>query len=259
MNSFKPFLRRINEKLDLPQSTKSTIILEITADLNDLFEHYISEGFSEKEARQMAQEKMDISEEALLQLIELHQSGLKKLLQRLSLKSLARWEKGVLTIILLIVLAFFIPVMSSSTFFLQSSLFVWPILFFSFIALAISLRKVYELYVKQVHATKKLRNGMTLLWMLSGLSLFTGIFGYFFEIYQSGGYTILPAVNLFFHLFSFSDINHPHPNIIDMFLRSCSVGMVSLLMTVFIALLWFGLMTKIEKIERAEFEFLLAE
>jgi len=44
MDNFKPILKEINSKLDLPQPTKSRIILEIAADLNDTFDTYKKQG-----------------------------------------------------------------------------------------------------------------------------------------------------------------------------------------------------------------------
>ena len=44
MKQFTPILKRINERLNLPQPTKSRIILEITCDLEDAYDFYLENG-----------------------------------------------------------------------------------------------------------------------------------------------------------------------------------------------------------------------
>jgi len=259
MNRFLSFLKKINNKLDLPQTTKSKIILEMAADLNDLYNYYLGEGLSEKEAIQKAHEKIDVSDEALKQLIEIHQTGFKIFLQSLSEKVVNRWERAMMALVVFMIVVISTWIISSSQFFKQASPFVWPILCFAFITVIIALTKFYHLYIKKDHNMKTLSAGMTFIFILGGLSLFVGMFGYFFEIYLSGGYTILPAVSLFINLFTLTSTANVMTDITDSLLRSSSVGMVGLLMTIFIGLIWFILMNKIWKIEQAECEFLLAE
>jgi hypothetical protein len=98
MNRFHPFLKNINSKPDLPQTTKSSIILEISADLHDLYDFYVTQGISEEEASQKAQEKIDVSDEALKQLVTIHQTGYQKILQNLSQKTINRFEIAALAI-----------------------------------------------------------------------------------------------------------------------------------------------------------------
>jgi hypothetical protein len=259
MNRFHPFLKKINSKLDLPQTTKSSIILEISADLHDLYDFYLTQGLSEEEASQKAQEKIDVSDEALELLVAIHQSGFQKFLQNISQKIINRVEITALVIVVLALIVLTIQVITSSPFFSQVSLFVWPILGFSFIVFIIALIKYYELYLKKDHNLKRIRNGLTPILFFGGLIIFTGIFGYLFEIYQSGGYTISPGISFFFHLFTVTDSSQTLPHFLTALIRSSTVGMISLLMTIVICHIWFFLMNKIWKIEQAEYEFLLAE
>jgi len=60
MTQFTPILKRINERLDLPQPTKSRIILEIASDLEDTFRFYLQKGLDEQESFQKAEEKFDL-------------------------------------------------------------------------------------------------------------------------------------------------------------------------------------------------------
>jgi len=259
MNRFLPFLKELNKKLDLPQTAKSTIILEISADLHDLYDFYLAQGLSEEEASQKAQEKIDVSDMALTQLVTIHQTGYQKFLQNLSQKIINRAEMAALVIIFLVLMVFTTQGITSSQFFNQMSLFVWPIQGLFFIIIIIALIKFYELYLKKDHHLRTIRKGMTAILFLGGSILFVGVFGYFFEIYRFGGYTILPAVSFFFTLFTVSDSPQMLPDFITALMRSSSLGMICLLLTVLTGLLWFTLMSKIWKIEHAEYEFLLAE
>ena len=62
MNQFTPLLKQLNSRLDLPQPQKSRILLEISADLNDLYDLYVSQGHSREEAKQRAEIKFDFDE-----------------------------------------------------------------------------------------------------------------------------------------------------------------------------------------------------
>ena len=51
MKQFTALLKSINERLDLPQPTKSRIILEIAADLDDLYQLYLKKDHQVKKLR----------------------------------------------------------------------------------------------------------------------------------------------------------------------------------------------------------------
>ncbi|MFH1754248.1 MAG: hypothetical protein ABIA59_00965 [Candidatus Latescibacterota bacterium] len=50
MSRFEGLLKQINGKLDLPQPTKSRILLEIASDLDDMYRVFIQQGMSEQDA-----------------------------------------------------------------------------------------------------------------------------------------------------------------------------------------------------------------
>ena len=57
MNRFISLLQRVNDKLDLPQPEKSRILLEIAADLQDMYQVYLDKGLGEEEAVKRTEEK----------------------------------------------------------------------------------------------------------------------------------------------------------------------------------------------------------
>jgi hypothetical protein len=48
MTRFSDTLRALNERLDLPQPVRSRILLEIAGDLEDLEQHFLDSGLSQK-------------------------------------------------------------------------------------------------------------------------------------------------------------------------------------------------------------------
>lgn len=58
MDPFKTLLININNKLELPQPTRSRIILEISADLNDAYHTFQSQGMSKKRGDRGCQTKI---------------------------------------------------------------------------------------------------------------------------------------------------------------------------------------------------------
>ena len=50
MKQFTSLLKNLNSKIDLPQPKKSRMLLEIAADLNDMYNYYLAKGLTETEA-----------------------------------------------------------------------------------------------------------------------------------------------------------------------------------------------------------------
>ena len=84
MNKFTLFLKRINERLSLLQPLKSQILLEVAGDLEDIYEFYKNKGLNEYEAMQKAEEKLDLTDDTLSELIRVHQSVYRKLMNKIS-------------------------------------------------------------------------------------------------------------------------------------------------------------------------------
>lgn len=75
MERFAPALRRVARELDLPRRTRSTLLLEMAADLEAVFEHHRSRGLSEAEAARRAEETVLASSEVIRRLGLLHESS----------------------------------------------------------------------------------------------------------------------------------------------------------------------------------------
>ena len=53
MSRFAGVLKRVSDGLDLPQPTRSRILLEMAGDLQDLYEHHLGQGMDEERAAQL--------------------------------------------------------------------------------------------------------------------------------------------------------------------------------------------------------------
>ncbi len=126
MSRFNVFLHRTGERLALPRTTRSLILVEIASDLEDLFQHYLQEGLSEDEAAAKAEEKVDMSDEALAELVRIH-SEARGWTDRIVRRVQPFWERIALALIVL----FFITSAAlepDARTFTHLTGFIWPIL-----------------------------------------------------------------------------------------------------------------------------------
>ncbi len=259
MNKFTLFLKRINERLSLPQPLKSQILLEVAGDLEDIYEFYKNKGLNEHEAMQKAEEKLDLTDDTLSELIRVHQSVYGKLMNRISEQAQTRWER-----IFLILTILFVGVLSgrqilSTQFFLQSSSFIWPILGIGCIVIVLSIVKFYNLYIKKDHNIKNLRTGLGSILFFGGASLLTGTIGYYIELYSAGGFGALLEAKLIFVVHTSTGFDETSRYIADWMIKSSSMIMTSMFVAIFAALVWFILVNNVIKIEQLEAEVLLEE
>lgn len=258
MSRFTPLLRKINDTLDLSPAVKSKILLEIAADIEDLYQFYLSEGFTEEEASIKTEEKFNMSDEVLSQLAAVHESLADKFFRKISEQTRTRFERITLFLVLLSIALLSAHAIISTQFLNNTGLFVWPILGLACAAAFIYIVKSYSLGVRKSHDIRQLRHGVSSLIYFGALALATGIFGYCFEMYTAGGYTILPG-GAFIALTSLIvPSGFTLERVIDAFVRSASVGMLTTLVTIIVATMWFSLMTRITKIEQLQFSNLLS-
>jgi len=258
MKQFTSILNRINERLELPQPTKSRIILEIGADLQDLYQLYISRGMNEQEAFQKASEKYDLSDETLDDLIRIHQSPLKKLMDRITLQARTRWERVAFITTLLILVSITSQAFLSTEFFMQASKWIYPVLAISMITILVSIPKFYQFYIKKDHRIKEVRHGLSLVVGLSMINFAVGILGFLIELYAAGNNALLFVSHLAFISQAFDESSgHTLKEIISWMIKSSTLIMLTLMTTIFLAFVCYLLMNKVWKIEQAEASILL--
>ncbi|MFC1629134.1 hypothetical protein ACFL3H_08490 [Gemmatimonadota bacterium] len=244
MSRFAALLTEIDERLNLHQPAKGRILLEIAADIHDLFDYYQSCGMSEEAAQAAAEENFDISDDVLADLIQLHQTRYQRFIDRLSVQAPTRWERTSLALLVMIMAFSGGPVIVGGDILRQSSPIVWPMLGIGIAGLALGLRLFQQLFIKKNHRSGQRRRGMSVLLGLSVSSIILGVFGFAIELYLALKRLMFSSEGLW-------------SMTIDWLLRGAPVFLLGLLTAMVIALIWFVLINRIQKIEQAEVEYLL--
>jgi|GEM_PF-951147 len=258
MSRFAAILQRFNASIDLPQPTKSRILLELAADMEDCYQAYTDRGLDEAGADARVREKFDLDDEALTALIDLHQPPMKKWMDRISSQAQTRLERIVLALMLVVVGLIAAQTMGNARFFQQASQFVLPMVGIALYATVCGLRKAFALYVRQDHDIRRLRSGLALPLILSGVNLLIGALGYFWELLKNGDWAVLLASEQIY-LLSLQEPATRHTSylLVEWMTRNAATMMVCLLISLYTALIWVGLSSHVARIEQAETDFVL--
>jgi hypothetical protein len=246
MSRFTGLLKRTAARLDLPQPVKSHVLLEMAADLEDLFAAYRERGLDEDEAARKVEEKFDASDDALTELARLHRSAVRRGMDRFSEQAQTAWEKLVLVVVLLFVVATMGALVASPSFFSNASGFVWPGVLVGLAAIGIFLAKAHQLYIKKDPGIRSLRRGLPALLLLACAAPFIGVFGFFLGMQLSMARMAADQERAGVHFMSW-------------LVGSSATMILSLLVAIFAALFWFVLMHRVKRIELARAAVLLEE
>lgn len=160
MTRFADILRRTNERLVIPQPARSRVLLEIRADMEDLYDVYRAQGLSDAEAEQRTIENCDLSGEALAALVDVHCGPWRRFLDGLSRQARSRLEHGVLLVLLLFVLVVCGGLVLRDGFIRDAGPAAWPVLATLLVGLSLGGGKLYQLYLRQDHDPRRLRHGL---------------------------------------------------------------------------------------------------
>ncbi len=105
MSRFAEALADASARLTVPEPVRSRILLEVAADMDDLYRTYLERGHGEEEAREGVLEHFDLSQEALRQLAAVHDTPLDRSLGSLSGEARAPWARTLLALLGLFVAA----------------------------------------------------------------------------------------------------------------------------------------------------------
>lgn len=244
MSRFAELLRRTADRLEIPQPARSRVLLELAGDLEDSYEHYRGLGLEEAEAARKVEERFDVSDEVLVQLVRLHHPAFRRWLDRFSVQAQSLWERVMLAVVLLFVVGMTGGLLFSTTFFGDAGPWVWPAVVAAIGAVGIFLAKGYQLFIKKDHEIRSLRTLLPTLMIVACASLFVGIFAYFLGMYLA----MIRAT---------ADFENVGVYITRWLMSSTATMIVSLLVAVLAALFWFVLMAKVRRIESAEAALLL--
>jgi hypothetical protein len=244
MTRFGDVLRATSERLNLPQPAKSRILLEVAADMEDLYEFHLAGGASAEAARRRAIEQCDLSDAALAELVRVHTSGLRSFLDQLGERTRSRWERAAL-----IALVLFLAMVGGRQLLFADLIagagrFVFPVVLLTLAAIVLFVRKVYVLHVRKDHDVRRLRAGLSPLLALGATNLLVGGYGYWIELYVA--------------LTTASPTTESALAILTGWLfRGSALLIVTFLAAILCALLWFVLANSIARIEQADAALLL--
>lgn len=184
MTRFGPVLRRVESRLTVPQPARSRILLEMAADLEDLYAAYRARGLDEQEALRRAEASLGASTAAVEELVQVHRPAWERLLGRFSEGARSRWERAVLTGITTGGVAIGGGALLGGGVLDDASPFVWPVLLLAVAAFALALAVFFRLFVKQDHRQETLRSGLVPLLVLAAAMVLLAGFGSCWEIYR---------------------------------------------------------------------------
>jgi hypothetical protein len=232
MSRFNQFLRNTGERLALPKATRSSILVEIAADLEDLFQHYIEQGLSEDEAAAQAEEKVGMSDEALAELVRIH-SDARGWTDRMERQIQPFWERTAMALIVL----FFVVMAATDThvkLLAHTTIFVWPIV--GIVIALVAILAFQMLRLSNETNPRRLRESLVTPLFLGAASVLIGFLGAGIELYRTLiGMVVRPetATNMF----------------AKTILEITSTLAISLLVALGAGVVWFVLAGRINRIE----------
>jgi hypothetical protein len=185
VSRFTATLSQTSRRLNLPQHITSRVVLELAADLEDLFEHYSAQGLSEEEATACALEAAELSDEAIARLVEVYASPAGRLVEQLEERTRRTWERLMLLLTALFVVILIGREMLTSGFFSGASSFLWPVAVASAAGVVLMIWKVYELFFVRRYDLRRLRSGLPSILGLAALSLLLALFGVLVEMHNA--------------------------------------------------------------------------
>jgi hypothetical protein len=181
MSRFNVFLHKTDERLALPKATRSLILVEIASDLEELFNYYIQQGLSEEEASVRAEEKVDMSDEALSELVRIH-SEAHGWTDRFVRRVHSFWERIALTVIVFYFVAS-AALHSNVSLSANLTIFIWPIL-----AVFVGLVVIFVVQMARFSdhpSPRRMRDGLAAPLFLGAASLVIGFMGTGIELYRT--------------------------------------------------------------------------
>lgn len=97
MSRFNEVLVGADARLTVPEPARSRILLEIASDMEGLFQEYRARGMEEPDAESAVMDHFDLSEEALTDLVRVHDAPLQRSLEGLSGQVQRPWSRVLMT------------------------------------------------------------------------------------------------------------------------------------------------------------------
>ncbi|MGD2069121.1 MAG: hypothetical protein PVI57_10650 [Gemmatimonadota bacterium] len=241
MNGFDQELREIAAGLELPEPARSTILLELKGDLEDLSASLQASGIPEEEARSRAVATLLPDTDSLEALRSLHRPWWERLVERYSEPARNRLERLLLAVLVGVLLLGGGGTLARLDLMASPSGFLWPVLALGASGLALGVYKLLDLFVKQDHRPSRLGRGMFALPVVSAASVVLAFTGVVFDLYATAGRIEQDAAAATLHL-------------LEWIRRDAVLLSVALMVAALAAVAWFLASVRIARIARAEAE-----
>jgi hypothetical protein len=185
MSGFAPHLRNLANRLSIPEPVRSRVLLEIATDMEDLFRHLVEGGMEEEEAAGSVVEQFDLSEDALRDLAEIHNSPISRSLEGISGQARTRWERVILGLVALFVTPILLgPVLFQPTLLEDASRLAFVLLGILVLGLGLGVWKAVALF-RPGSRVPIPRKGLRVLPGIALLLFALGFAGIWVELYRA--------------------------------------------------------------------------
>ena len=258
MSRFADVLKKTAARLSVPQPAKSRILLEVAGDMEDLYTHYRERGLPEDRAVEETVNQLDLSDDALAELVALHTSRVRRFLDGLSTRGRARVERLALGLLLLFVVTLSWIQVSGVGVFEHVGGAAWDISALTFFAMLIVGRKAWTLWVTQDHDVRRLHRWLPELLYAGVANVVVGSLGVWLQLKDTAekvASRLTPGGVDAGH-----DVAAAAGYDLAVGLRgTAATATVAFLWALLCFLSWWVLARKVAAIEQAEVEFLMGE
>jgi hypothetical protein len=185
MKRFAAVLTNIDKVLNIPQPSRSRVILEISADMQDLYEHYIRQGLDDEQATSRTVEAFDLSAEEVAAIARVHDSSLGQFLDRFSARTRGNLERTALALTLVPVVLVGYRLALSGGMVRDSGIWIWLLLAGAIAAVAVGMSKWYGLFVVKNHSIRAVRKRLNSALYIALAQLVTGFVGMYVDLFQT--------------------------------------------------------------------------
>ncbi len=182
MNRFAHVLKHAEDRLRAPEPARTRILLEMAADLEDGYQHYLDRGLDEADAARRAEEVFSTSDETLRLLERVHQRSYGSPTTRFFHRVGTVWSTALLVLLLAFELLLAFRISSDRSFFVYPSPFLWPIGLLAVAAVAFTVWKLAQLCARRGKDIRRLRIGLRLPLLFAGASLAIAFLGFLFHM-----------------------------------------------------------------------------
>ncbi len=262
MSKFSSFLRSIDENLNLPETARAQIIIEMNADMEDMYDSLVQHGANEAEAIRKTIEAFTMEPETIHELEKIHQTMFRKILYKAFHGSRIISEKAIFYLgigILALLSVYTLSELPPQT---QSNKVVISMFGMVLAAFIFSLTKFYQIFVKKDFIIRRIKSGLMPLIYLAGMNLFIGIGGYYFQLFKSGLKGIIWETKLLLLTIPGEHIQALETDfrqMTDDMIQLYTIMIVGLIGAFLILLLWFFLLGKVSALINNEYRKLLSE